>query len=166
MFAVVYDWGQIKGTNDRQSKRVGTAGDTPPPPKGEGCPLSPTSCTKKYALEGENITQKKVIKSYTGYEPPAEDGWKDVGMVPGRKLRNSYWRIFARRRDGVEGWIMIKIFSEEKVKHKANFWLDWNGERFAHRGDYIKMLENFPTMASRIKAFFPRSTKIKHFMEE
>lgn len=111
------------------------------------------------------MTLKKVIKSYAGHEPPAEDGWKDVGMVPGRKLRNSYWRIFARRRDGVEGWIMIKIFSEEKVKHKANFWLDWNGERFACRGDFLKILNNFPAMASRIKAFFPRSTKIKQFMD-
>ena len=111
------------------------------------------------------MTLKKVIKSYAGHEPPVEDGWVDVGMVPGRKLRNSYWRIFARVQENQNGWIQIKVFADGWVKYKANFWLDWNGKRFASRWDFLKMQKNFPAMASRIKAFFPRSTKIKQFMD-
>lgn len=107
-----------------------------------------------------------MIKKFIGNEPSGEDGWVDVGKVPGRELRNSSWRIFMRYRENTEGWFDLKVFAEERVRHKANFWLSWNGERFAQRGDLYTMYKNFPAMMVRLKESLPRLTKVKKFMDE
>lgn len=56
------------------------------------------------------------------------DGWGVVGRTEG-------WVLYEKYDGNPNGWLNLKLVAANRSKHKANYWLAWNGERFASNKD-------------------------------
>lgn len=67
-------------------------------------------------------------KTYTGNIPDLSK-WNFFAAIGRGK-----WAVFTK--EGSGGWINIKVSSCNPVKDKANYYLAWNGDRFANSESY------------------------------
>ena len=91
---------------------------------------------------------------YVGNPGNKNDGWEFVGCVG--ELENSDWVAYSKSQPSDGEWIYIKLSSTGAVPYKANYWLSWNGERFAKGGDIIKLLEHRPELHKMICDFMKK----------
>jgi hypothetical protein len=52
------------------------------------------------------------------------------------------------------GWINIKLWSSQRVEHKANFWLAYSGKRFANNVCFNVMKDKIPDMLDAFNIYF------------
>ena len=74
---------------------------------------------------------------FKGNHPTEEFGWIKIGSIEHKEFDFS---VFAK--EWSNGWRQIKVSSNKKTRNKANYWLSWNGERFANGKDYKAMTEH------------------------
>lgn len=78
----------------------------------------------------------KQARTFSGTAP------KDGVLV----AENEQWAIYDRLRPSGK-WSAIKIVSKKPRAIKANYWLGWDGERFAKNRDYRLLAANRPEVA-------------------
>lgn len=105
-------------------------------------------------------------RSIRGNIPPEKDGWVEVGKLPGGKIKGTRWRVFFRGQNKSKEWILIKVVADGRAEGKANYWLSWNGERFAFLQDYKKMGIECPILMKEVKTFFLTSKRIRKLWDE
>lgn len=67
-------------------------------------------------------------KGRSGIHPYGDD-WFVAGEMDG-------WILYSRS-EMKSGWLNLKLVAKERMKHKANYSLAWNGERFAEASDFF-----------------------------
>lgn len=90
-------------------------------------------------------TRKK--RRFHGNCPAPDSGYEQVGVISDGEAR---FRVFVRPRTDA-GWFSIKVVAAEPVKGKANFWLGWNGTRWAHNIDERCLRERYPEFLTDIQ---------------
>jgi hypothetical protein len=75
-------------------------------------------------------------KWYVGNDP-------DSGVVV---AENEGWKIFEMQKKSQNQWLSLKAVSKVKRRNKANFWLAWNGDRFAAGKDLAIMVQHWPEL--------------------
>ena len=76
-------------------------------------------------------------RSFDGNHPDEDSGWIKVGQI-----RREEFDFNVYTKDGSSGWKSIKLVSNKRTPNKANYWLGWDGKRFANSADYRKMVEH------------------------
>jgi hypothetical protein len=84
-------------------------------------------------------------KNYRGNKPDG-DGWEIVGAVED-DLR---WLVFVRENANSE-WLSVKVVADGRAPNKANYWLGWNGKRFAQQGDGFTIMQQRQTLLGSVK---------------
>ena len=74
---------------------------------------------------------------FRGNHPTEDFGWFRIGQI---KKNEFDFSVFAK--EWSNGWRQIKLASNKKTRNKANYWLAWNGERFANGKDYKAMAQH------------------------
>lgn len=76
---------------------------------------------------------------------PKGSGWQLAGTVSdGVK-----WAVWLR--DGGNGWVTVKLAAAGTVRGKANYWMGWNGARFARTVDYEALKARRPDLVEPLK---------------
>lgn len=88
-------------------------------------------------------------KTFCGHKPSA--AWKQIGVT--EQIDGVAYDVFRLDDDGTSGWVNIKFAARTSAAHKANYWLAWNGERFAQSRDYTVAREHRPALLDQAKAF-------------
>ena len=92
---------------------------------------------------------KYQTKNYYEGIPPTGDNW--TAPIKLGKFNNRIWWIASK--DNYNGWIAMKIFSLEKKKSKANFWINHNLDRFAEGKDFFILIEHYPDLKNAIENY-------------
>jgi hypothetical protein len=58
-------------------------------------------------------------------------------------VENEKWELYDRFKQNGD-WSAFKLVSKEPRLHKANYWIGWNGERFARNRDFCNLEANAP----------------------
>lgn len=66
--------------------------------------------------------------------------WETVGETG--KICGGKWRVFIRGPHNDSEWRQVKIACDGYAKAKANYWLQFNGTRFAGGAEYWKLVEH------------------------
>jgi len=91
-------------------------------------------------------------RMFNGNSPSPDEGWESCGAIQKDSFNFS---VFVKPWNN--GWRMVKVCSTKKVKDKANYWLSWNGERFANGKDYKAMVEHKPWAIEQLDDMFKSS---------
>lgn len=94
-------------------------------------------------------------RRYLGNPGEESEGWSLVGCIG--KLEKSNWVAYSKKQPSDGEWDYIKLSSLAPVPYKANYWLSWNGERFAKGGDIIKMIEHRPELYKMLCDFMAKN---------
>lgn len=90
-------------------------------------------------------------KNYYESSAPVGDDWsKPFGIG---KFNDRTWFISYLRNQQSE-WVSIKVFSLERKKSKACFWLGHNTERFADGDQYKILIEYYPELLNAIEDYW------------
>lgn len=76
-----------------------------------------------------------------GIHPVSEDWSLLAELTTGAK---TLWLVYVRH--DPSGWTNIKIAAKAKAGRKANYWLGWNGERFARGRDLEFLMTHRPSL--------------------
>jgi hypothetical protein len=74
---------------------------------------------------------------FDGNHPDEDSGWIRIGQIKREEFDLSVYT-----KGWSNGWKSIKLVSNKRTPNKANYWLGWDGNRFANSGDYRKMVEH------------------------
>jgi len=88
------------------------------------------------------------VKLYKGNAEVSEP-WSYQGFVG--HCDGVAWLLFSR--PGQKGWTMLKLVADGKAPTKANYWLGWDGRRFARSKDHALLQENRPQLRKALLAF-------------
>lgn len=94
-------------------------------------------------------------RMHRGRHGDKNDGWVKLGPVG--NAEGVVWLMFAKKQPSDSGWIYAKLVADGSVRHKANYWLSWNGERFASGGDYVKLIDHRKDILDMAKAFMAKN---------
>jgi hypothetical protein len=84
---------------------------------------------------------------------PPTHGWsRSIGKVPSKGnwvviAENGGWWLRLNADTRHAAWQSIKLGSKVSREGSANFWLAWNGQRFAERSDWWRLLDQWPGAA-------------------
>lgn len=88
------------------------------------------------------------VRNLAGRPVVERDGWVFVDETT---LAGITWRAFARP-EPTTPWVNVRVVAKGSAPHKANYWLGWNGERWAeshdsdalraHRADLLAWLDS------------------------
>lgn len=68
------------------------------------------------------------------------EGWELVGMTA--KIDGARWSVLRREAHNESDWRMVKVAADGYAKAKANYWLSFDGKRFAGGSEYWKLVEH------------------------
>lgn len=85
-----------------------------------------------------------MAKRYKGRKPRTK-GWAPIASIGGEPN----WLVYVRQGSG--GWSSIKVFADGSAERKANYWLGWNGERFADHPDVARLAEREGEILKRLE---------------
>jgi hypothetical protein len=77
-------------------------------------------------------------KFYGGSKPPSH--YEHLKEISAGRVT---WRLYVARRE--DGTIAVKVAAKWKIKHKANFWMLWDGGKLTGR-DATTMAQYQPTL--------------------
>lgn len=72
------------------------------------------------------------MRRHRGRKPRSEAGWVALAKLP------SGWIVFVR--DGTP-WSSVKAVADGRASGKANYWLGWDGKRFARQADVVELMK-------------------------
>jgi hypothetical protein len=58
--------------------------------------------------------------------------------------------VFVRENANSE-WLSVKVVADGRAPNKANYWLGWNGKRFAQQGDGFTIMQQRQTLLGSVK---------------
>ena len=79
-------------------------------------------------------------RKYKGKKPRTE-GWEQIAAIED-EVR---WLVFVKDNPDNE-WITVKVVADGRVPFKANYWLGWNGKRFAQVQDTFAIMQRRPEL--------------------
>jgi len=82
------------------------------------------------------------------------EGWRDVGVI--NEVYGVSWTLYAKIEKNY-GWRALKLAANGKAPHKANYWLNWNGERLAQGGDLRKLKNGKPELLDMLLEHIDRT---------
>ena len=82
----------------------------------------------------------RVTKRLFAGNPPG-DRWQQLGIVREDEHR---FRVFARK--APTGWTDIKLVATDPTPLKANYWLGWDGKRWARCKDQTAIMARCPSL--------------------
>lgn len=71
-------------------------------------------------------------------------------LVLGRARADGEWLVYGKLKAG-EAWMTVKVVSAQPRAHKANFWIGWDGKRFAQHKDYVTLLQHHPDLVQAVE---------------
>ncbi|MCE2839403.1 MAG: hypothetical protein LW834_21040 [Cyanobium sp. 49614_E6] len=86
---------------------------------------------------------------FSGNKPQA-DHWYHVSLVTCDGID---WEVWAQQtivRGVISGWFNLKICASGDAPNKANYWIGWNGERFASGRGLSQLRMGRPHMEQRL----------------
>jgi hypothetical protein len=88
------------------------------------------------------------IKMYAGNHPDASEGWTQLGEIyDGDGLP---WAVYQQDKNK-KGWSDVKVAVWDDAPNKGNYWLVWNGSRFAKSSELEKMETHRSALASELR---------------
>lgn len=79
-------------------------------------------------------------KMYKG-KKPRTSGWEQIGEVE----NDCRWLVFVKDSPDSE-WMTVKVVAVDRAPSKANYWLGWNGKRFAQQQDAFAIMQHRPEL--------------------
>lgn len=79
-------------------------------------------------------------RKYKGKKPRTE-GWEQIAVIED----DVRWLVFVKDNPD-SGWMTVKLVADGRVPFKANYWLGWNGKRFAQVQDVFAIMQRRPEM--------------------
>jgi len=92
------------------------------------------------------------MAKFCGNRPDESKGWWMVDEVIGETLNgqgDTLWQLWCRGEpDEESGWLAVKLVLKpgQPQRRKANFWLAFNGERWARSRDGEKLHVKYPAL--------------------
>lgn len=83
-------------------------------------------------------------KRYRGHKPVGPE-WAQIAVVDG----DPRWLIFVRP-DASGEWDSVKVVADGRAPEKANYWLGWNGSRWARHGDLVALMSR-PALLAEVE---------------
>lgn len=74
---------------------------------------------------------KRKKRIFFGNDPDPRTGWEQVGVISDGDAR---FKVFVRPKTP-QGWISVKLSAADPILGKANYWIGWNGARWASNAD-------------------------------
>jgi hypothetical protein len=90
-------------------------------------------------------------RTYSGNHEGEETGWIRLGEVG--KFENVKWVLYRKPQPSGGEWDYIKLVANGRVVNKANYWLSWNGARFAMGGDFSKLAQHRNELCDMVVLF-------------
>lgn len=84
-------------------------------------------------------------KMYKG-KKPRTDGWEHIGDIE----QDVRWRMFVKE-NADSGWASVKVVAAGRAQGKANYWLGWDGKRFANFKDTLVMMQGRPELLHKVE---------------
>ena len=84
-------------------------------------------------------------KMYKG-KKPRTDGWEQLAVIEG----DVRWLAFVKDTPDSE-WITVKLVADGRAPRKANYWLGWDGKRFANFKDTLALMEHRPELLKAVE---------------
>jgi hypothetical protein len=85
------------------------------------------------------------VKMYKG-KKPRTDGWEHIGDIE----QDGRWLVFVRQNADID-WLTAKVVADGRAQGKANYWLGWNGKRFAQQTDAFAMVQGRPELMHKVE---------------
>jgi hypothetical protein len=85
------------------------------------------------------------VKMYKG-KKPCTDGWEHIGVIE----NDGQWHMFVKENADNE-WASVKVVAAERAQRKANYWLGWDGKRFANFKDTLAMMQHRPELLRKVE---------------
>jgi hypothetical protein len=79
-------------------------------------------------------------RMYRGKRPRTE-GWEHIASIED----DVRWLVFVKDNPDNE-WLTVKVVADGRVPFKANYWLGWNGKRFAQVQDTFAIMQRRPEL--------------------
>jgi hypothetical protein len=83
-------------------------------------------------------------KRYYGYKPAGPE-WSQIAVVDDEQR----WLVFVRP-DALGDWDSVKVVADGRAREKANYWLGWNGLRWARHGDLVALMRR-PSLLAEVE---------------
>jgi hypothetical protein len=90
-----------------------------------------------------------MAKSYQGNHEDESTGWEVLGSVG--VYDGVQWHVYRQRHENE--WDYVKVVAEIRAPGKANYWLSWNGTRFAQGRDFFKVMQHRHDLSQRLVEF-------------
>lgn len=84
-------------------------------------------------------------KMYKG-KRPRTGGWEQIGEVESE----GRWLVFVKDNPD-SAWVTVKLAADGRVPFKANYWLGWNGKRFAQQQDAFAIMQRRPELLRAVE---------------
>jgi len=85
------------------------------------------------------------VKTYTGKKPRTY-GWQQIGVIE----NDGQWWMFVKE-NADNGWASVKVVADGRAQGKANYWLGWDGKRFANFKDTLAMMQHRPELLHKVE---------------
>lgn len=85
-------------------------------------------------------------RNYKGKVPRTE-GWDYIAAIEEESVR---WFVFMKDNPDNE-WLTVKVVADGRVPFKANYWLGWNGKRFAQVQDTFAIMQRRPELLKAVE---------------
>lgn len=84
-------------------------------------------------------------RKYKGKKPRTE-GWEQIAAIDDEV----WWLVFVKNSPTSE-WMTVKVVADGRVPCKANYWLGWNGKRFAQVQDAFAIMQRRPELLKAVE---------------
>ena len=88
---------------------------------------------------------RKGVRSARGGRPSEE--WTFLTTVSDETGK---WTLHTKPQTN-PAWAYVKVWADGWRKGKANYWLSWDGKRFAAIGDFVRMVEDRPELLDHVR---------------
>jgi hypothetical protein len=85
------------------------------------------------------------MKMYKGRKPRT-DGWEQIGVIE----NDNQWLVFVKESADSQ-WTSVKVAAADRVQGKANYWLGWDGKRFANFKDTLAAAQHRPELLHKVE---------------
>ena len=92
------------------------------------------------------------MRNYEG-NPESGKDWTPIGEAGTHD--GAVWLVAKRKKPTNDtDWRMVKVAAAGSVPRKANYWLGWDGKRFARGKDIAIMASGRPELLAAVHALF------------
>lgn len=93
-------------------------------------------------------------RTYIGNHESEETGWIRIGNV--EEEHGLEWTLYSKAQPNSDGWDYVKVVAAGRAAKKANYWLSWNGRRFATGRDFVNLNQHRKALSDMVLSFMER----------